>query len=98
MGSSHAGAADIEEQVRKLIAETTGASCGGGALLDAALDSLTLIAIVTRIEAAFGVSFDSDEIVALLGAADPNAVAQLVARKVGARTENLDEPAGNDGC
>jgi acyl carrier protein len=98
METSGDGAADVEEHVRKLIAETTGASCVAGPLFDAPLDSLTLIAIVTRIEAAFCVSFDSDEIVALLGAADASALARLVARKAAAKSANLDEPAGNGGC
>jgi acyl carrier protein len=90
--------ADVEQRVRTLIAEMTGVSCAGGALRDAALDSLTLIAIVTRIEAAFAISFGSDEIVALLGAADPEALARLVARRLAAKSTNLGEPAGNGDC
>ena len=97
MDAAHDRPADVEERVRTLIAEMTGGSGGAGPLRDAALDSLTLIAIVTRIEAAFAISFDSDEVVVLLGAGDSNALARLVARKLAAKSANLDEPAGNRG-
>jgi hypothetical protein len=76
----------VEERVRRLILETAGWVSGTGPLLGAPLDSLTLIAIVTRLEAAFAIELDSDEIVALLGAHDPREVAALVARKVAAAT------------
>lgn len=89
-------ATDLEARLRKLMAETTGVE--EGAWLDGGLDSLTLLALVARIEAAFAVSFASDEILALLGAPDSGALARLVARKIGAHNENLDEPAGNCGC
>ena len=84
--------------MRELVAETTGIEPAAGPLLDAALDSLTLIGLVTRIEAAFAIAFDSEEVVALLGAADSSALARLVARKLEAQSANLDEPAGNSGC
>lgn len=97
MAASSERAVDVEEAVCSLIAEMTGES-GSASLLAATLDSLTLIAIVTRIEAAFAIAFESDEVVALLGAQDASALARLVARKVAAKSANLDEPAGNDGC
>lgn len=78
-----------------LIAETTGFGVDDGALLGAALDSLTLIGIVTRIEAAFGIELDGAELVGLLGARDAHAIAALVARKVAAAQTKLDESAGN---
>jgi acyl carrier protein len=96
--ATSSGAADavIEERVRGLIAEMAGFSSAAGSLQDASLDSLTLIAIVTRIEAAFAIEFDSDEVVALIKAHNPRAVAALVARKVA--QANLNEPAGNRSC
>lgn len=97
MDAAHDRPADLEERVRTLIAEMTGMSCGAGPLRDAALDSLTLIAVVSKIEAVFAISFDSDEIVALLGAGDSNALARLLARKLAAKSTNLDQPAGNGG-
>jgi acyl carrier protein len=69
-----------------------------GPLLGAPLDSLTLIAIVTRLEAAFAIELDSDEIVALLGARDVGELATLVARKVATQHTNLDESTGNGSC
>jgi acyl carrier protein len=90
-----APATGVEERVRRLIAETAGFRFDEGALLDAALDSLTLLAVVTRIEAAFAIELDSDEIVALFAARDAGAIATLVARKVAAAKAKLDESAGN---
>jgi hypothetical protein len=99
-GRQLAGDADasIEERVRRLILETAGWVAATGPLLGAPLDSLTWIAIVTRLEAAFAIEFDSDEIMALLGARDTGELAALVARKVAAQRANLDESAGNDSC
>ena len=85
----------VEERVRQLIAETAGFRSDEGALLDAALDSLTLIAIVTRIEAAFAIELDGAEAVALLAARDARAIATLVARKVAAARAKFAESAGN---
>jgi hypothetical protein len=99
-GGQLAGDADasIEERVRRLVLETAGWVAAAGPLLGAPLDSLTLIGIVTRLEATFAIELDSDEIVALLGARDTSELAALVARKLAAQRANLDEPAGNDGC
>jgi acyl carrier protein len=88
----------IEERVRRLILETAGWLETTGPLLGAALDSLTLIAIVTRLEAAFAIELDSDEIMALLGACDSGEVAAVVARKIAAQHANLDELPGNESC
>jgi hypothetical protein len=97
--NDHESAPDacIEERVRRVIIETAG-WLDSGPLLGASLDSLTLIAIVTRLEAAFAIAFDSDETAALLGARDSSELAALVARKVAAQHANLDELARNDGC
>jgi acyl carrier protein len=90
--------ASVEERVRLLVIETAGWLDTTGPLLGAPLDSLTLIAIVTRLEAAFAIELDSDEIVALLGARDAGELAALVVRKIAAQHANLDELTGNDDC
>jgi acyl carrier protein len=53
-------------------------------LLDAQMDSLTLVAIVTRTEAAYGAAFDADELAEILRARSVGELAVIVARKVGA--------------
>lgn len=50
-------------------------------MLDAYVDSLTLVAIVTRIEAAYGATFDADELAEILRARNVGEVAAIVARK-----------------
>jgi acyl carrier protein len=77
-----AAVAAIEERVRRLVIETAGGVATTGPLLGAPLDSLTVVAIVTRLEAAFAIELDSDEIAALLGARDWSDLAALVARKL----------------
>jgi hypothetical protein len=90
--------ASVDARVREIIAETAGWVSPGGPPLDAPLDSLTLMAIVTHIEVAFAVSFDSGEVAALLGANDFGELAGLTARKVAERRANLDETPGNESC
>jgi acyl carrier protein len=51
-------------------------------LLDAQMDSLTLVAIVTRIEATYGATFDTDELAEILSARSVGDVASVVARKL----------------
>ena len=51
-------------------------------LVDAQIDSLTLVAIVTRIEARYGATFDADELTEILRARSVGDVASIVARKV----------------
>ena len=51
-------------------------------LLDAAMDSLTLVAIVTRIEMTYGAVFDTGELVEILRAHSVGEVAVIVARKL----------------
>jgi len=87
----------IEVRVRAIIAEMTGSGLCT-ALAAGTLDSLTVVAIVARIEAAFAVSFETDETIALLEAGTESELARLIARKVPAQSENLDETAGNNGC
>ena len=51
-------------------------------LLDAQMDSLTLVAIVARVEAAYGAAFDPDELAEILRARSVGELAVIVARKV----------------
>ena len=51
-------------------------------LLDTQMDSLTLVAIVTRAEAAYGAVFDADELAEILRARSVGELAVIVARKV----------------
>jgi acyl carrier protein len=51
-------------------------------LLDAQMDSLTLVAIVTRAEAAYGAVFDANELAEILRARSVGELAAIVARKV----------------
>lgn len=51
-------------------------------LLDAQMDSLTLVAIVTRAEAAYGAVFDANELAEILRARSVGELAVIVARKV----------------
>ena len=95
---SRADLASVEFRVREIIGETAGVASTGASLPDAPLDSLTLLAIVTRIEVAFEIAFEGDEIVALLGTNDFAALARLTALKVAERLANLDEPPGNGSC
>jgi acyl carrier protein len=51
-------------------------------LLETRMDSLTLVAIVTRIEATYSVAFDADELAAILHARSVGDIAAIVARKL----------------
>jgi len=46
------------------------------------MDSLTLVAIVTRIETTYGAAFDADELAEILRARSVGDVAAIVARKL----------------
>ena len=77
--------APIETRVLDLIAETCGLVRSELALttpLAEALDSLTLVAIVTRIEAAFDIVLGGEETSELLAARDVGELGRLVARKI----------------
>jgi acyl carrier protein len=77
--------APIETRVLDLIAETCGLVCGELAPttpLAEALDSLTLVAVVTRIEAAFDIVLGSEETIELLAARDVGELGRLIARKL----------------
>jgi len=50
-------------------------------LLDIYMDSLTLVAVVTRIEATYGAAFDADELAEIGSALTVGDVAAIVARK-----------------
>jgi acyl carrier protein len=51
-------------------------------LLDVHMDSLTLVAIVTRAEAAYSAVFDADELAEILRSRSVGELAVIVARKV----------------
>ena len=51
-------------------------------MLDTHMDSLTLVAIVTRIEVTYGAAFDADELAEILRARSVGEVAAIVARKL----------------
>jgi len=78
------------EQVDRLVLETVADAAALEAsslrqstpLLDTCMDSLTLVAIVTRIEATHGVALDAEELAAILRARTIGDVAAIVARKL----------------
>jgi len=75
----------IETRVLDLIAETCGLVRSELALttpLAETLDSLTLVALVARIEAVFDLVLGGDETFELLAARDVGELGRLVARKV----------------
>ena len=51
-------------------------------LLDANLDSLTLLSLVTQVEIVFGIDFASDELAALLDAHDIGGLCDGIERKL----------------
>lgn len=100
-GVPRAGSAAIEARVLAIVTETSGFDRGeilSGAPLSAALDSLTLAAVVARVEAAFGVAFTGDETLALLMARDVGELCRLIALRVERSRANLDEITGNSSC
>jgi acyl carrier protein len=98
---SSADASSVESRVLDIVAEMSGLDrveiLAAWRPLDAPLDSLTSIAVVTRIEAAFGIVAD-DEVFALLAAHDFGGLGRLVARIVAAQRTKLGETAGNESC
>jgi acyl carrier protein len=54
------------------------------ALLDTQMDSLTLVAVVTRVEATYGTVFDADELAEIVRSRSVGELAAIVARKIGA--------------
>jgi acyl carrier protein len=76
----------IERFVLETIAETTAIEASSlrqsTPLLDAGMDSLTLVAVVTRIEMTYDTAFDAGEIVELLRARSVGEVAAIVTRKL----------------
>jgi acyl carrier protein len=92
----------VGARVLNIVAESTGWGCGpretASRLLDAPLDSLTSIAVITRIEAAFGVALAGDEALALLATRDFGGLGRLVARTIAAQPANLGEITEREGC
>jgi acyl carrier protein len=99
---SAAAAAAVEARVLDIVAETSGwdrvAVEAASRLLDAPLDSLTSIAVITRIEAAFGVELAGDEALALLATRDFCGLARLVAGAMAQQPANLGEITGKESC
>ncbi len=90
----------VEKRVLELVAETCGLKCSElstATALPEALDSLTLVAVVARIEAVFAIALASDEI-ELFSARDVGELVALIARKVEQTRANLVEEAGNESC
>jgi acyl carrier protein len=93
--------ARVERRVLEIIAETCGFERGELSLatpLPEALDSLTLVAVVARIEAVFDLMLAGDEPSDLLAAPDVGALARLIARKVDQARANLHEDERNASC
>jgi acyl carrier protein len=51
-------------------------------LLDAHMDSLTLVSVVARVEAAYGAVFDANELAEILQARSVGEITLIVARKI----------------
>lgn len=86
--------APIQIRVLDLIAETRGLARGELALttpLAEALDSLTLVAVIARIEAAFDIVLGGDETIELFAARDVGELARLVVRKIELARESLQK-------
>jgi acyl carrier protein len=97
----HADDSSVEARVLDIVSEMSGldrvAIVAASRLLDSPLDSLTSIAVVTRIEAAFGIVAD-DQVFVLLAARDFDALGRWVGRIVAEQRTKLGEAAGNEGC
>jgi acyl carrier protein len=69
----------VENLVVRVLAVACRADAGAldrqTSMADLAMDSLTLVAVLSQVEAAYGVEFKADETLALMGAED---VGQLV--------------------
>jgi acyl carrier protein len=82
MLSAHPGS--VEQRVLELVAETCGLKCSElspATPLTEALDSLTLVAVVARIEAVFDVVLAGDA-TELFSARDVSELGKLLARKI----------------
>ena len=91
----------IEARVLDLIAETCGlerAELSAATPVAEALDSLTFVAIVARIEAVFDVLLGGDETSELLSARDVGELGRLLARKIDLAHANLREKTRNESC
>ncbi len=87
-------AAPLEARVLELIAETCALVRGELALttpLAEALDSLTLVAVVARVEAAFDLVLGGDETLELFAARDVGELGRLLTRKIELARESRQE-------
>lgn len=93
--------ADVEGRVLDIVAETSGLGRGevsSSTPLAAALDSLTLAAVVARVEASFGLVLGGEATLELLGARDLGELCRLIALRLERSRANLDEDTGNASC
>ena len=92
----------VEARVLDLVAETSGWSraelATASPALDAPLDSLTAIAVITRIEAAFGIELTGDDAVTRLAARDFAGLSRLVLGAIAEQRANPAEMTGNERC
>jgi acyl carrier protein len=76
--------ASIEEAIIDAIAAACPAASAtitrSTRLLDLGMDSLTLVTVLSQIEILYGVAFETDEVVELLGAEDVSELIATVAR------------------
>jgi len=76
----------IDRFLQQTVADAAGVDVGlvrqSTRMLDLHMDSLTLVAIVTRTETVYGATFDADELVEILRARSVGEVAAIVARKL----------------
>jgi acyl carrier protein len=91
----------VEARVLGLIAETCGllgSELSPDTPLSEALDSLTLMTVVTRMEAVFDIVLAGDETIELFQAVDVAELGRLIARKVERSRANHLEDARNESC
>jgi acyl carrier protein len=93
--------ASVETRVLALIAETSGlldSELSPATPLSEALDSLTLVAVLARVEAAFDIVLESEETIELFAARDVAELGRLIAGKVQRSRANLRKDTRNGSC
>jgi acyl carrier protein len=100
-GAQLSGDGALAARVLEIVAETTGVAreelCVGMPLA-AALDSLTLAAVVARAEAALGFALERSDAVEVLAARDIGELCRLIAAAAARAHANLPEEPRNGGC
>lgn len=85
------------DSIERLVIDAIGAACrveptaitGSTQLLDMYMDSLTLVAVLSRIEVAYGFTLDADDIVVMLQARDVAELCAAVLRKLESITDEI---------